>query len=1289
MGIDMKTVINIQEGHEKEMAEKLRSKRYEPPLINLTNKNNSWTLTAELTGSNNLILEVGTSTGYLTKILRDMGNHVIGVEIDEEAASIAEEYCDLMITGDVEAIDLDEYLGPSSIDVAILGDVLEHLKSPADMLEKVREYLKPDGCIVVSIPNVCHGDVLLSLLKGDFRYTPVGLLDQTHLRFFGFKNVVDLLTDGDYSITDVHTTRIPVGSTELGRDLGEVPRELFKFIEALPNSDVYQFVLRAKPSKNPMNEPVPEADLKEIFNRTVEDLLNEHETHKKREIAEICAEHKEALELIRALNRDVSERDGKINEMDRELQKAQGRINELNQTAFERDGRIYEIDGELQKAQGRIKELNLTASERDGRIYEMDRELQKAQGRINELNQTVSERDGRIYEIDGELQKAQGRIKELNLTASERDGRIYEMDRELQKAQGRINELNQTAFERDGRIYEMDRELQKAQERINELNLTASERDGRIYELKNLLRQSESQAQRLEKEISEMRRSMLWQLLMRYHSGFVERGMPLGTRRRRYYDLGLEGGRILMNEGIRSFSFRIKGKLSSKIPFLKDDLNVPLFETNKLNTSSCIPLSLEEGLSGEFAFPAEGINDIRIFTATYRRTNADLTLNLKISPDGPVIRKAKVKGHAIKDNDYTSFKFKPIKKIPNGTVLFDLKSNGEPHAAVWFDPKAKYCDLRLYRSEKLIDGEIYLQAFSSSNLKDRYHLWRLKNEPSHKELDKLRKAALSLKYKPKISIITPVWNTDERWLRLAIESASSQIYENWELCIADGRSEKPHVKKVIEEYAKADPRIKVKFLSENRGIAGNSNEALSLATGEFVAFLDHDDEFAPFALYEVVKLLNENPELDYIYSDEDKIDETGKRLDPFFKPDWSPDMFLSCNYLCHLSVIRKSVVDDVGGFRRGYDGSQDYDLFLRVIEQIDNDRIAHISKILYHWRIIPESAASSCQAKPYAYIAGKKALKDAMERRGIDIDGVFSGLADGVYRVKYKISDENPKVTIVIPTKDKVEVLKTCVNSIINNTEYHNYEIIIVDNRSEEEVTHKYYADLEKNVKIKILNYEHPFNYSSINNYAVSKANSEYILFLNNDIEVMSSEWLSAMLEHIQRDGVGAVGAKLLYPNDTIQHAGVVTGIIGNPPIAGHAHRHFPRCHPGYFTRIQIIQNSGAVTAACMMTRKSIFEKVGGLDEKNLAVAFNDIDYCLELRKNGYLIVYTPYAEMYHHESLSRGHEDTPEKQQRFLREVAFMREKWGDLLDNDPYYNPNLSRDKEDFSISTYKLYG
>ena len=694
-----------------------------------------------------------------------------------------------------------------------------------------------------------------------------------------------------------------------------------------------------------------------------------------------------------------------------------------------------------------------------------------------------------------------------------------------------------------------------------------------------------------------------------------------------------------------------------------------------------IPLSLEEELVGKFVFPANKLNELKILTATYQQKNSDLLLYLREnSMADHIIRKTRVKWKNILDNDYTSFRFKPIKDSVGKTFCFALKSMGVPSAAVWYDPEISCDTLQLLKNGAVIEGNINFQAFANLKVKDPYEIWIRKNEPTKEELEEYKKESLSFNYRPKISIVTPVWNIDETWLRLAIESVSNQVYDNWELCIADGGSTKQHVKRVLKEYAKKDKRIKVKFLLENKGIAGNSNEALSLATGEFVTFLDHDDELAPVALYEIVNLLNDKPELDFIYSDEDKITTKGIRKDPFFKPNWSPDMFLSHNYLCHLSLIRKDLVDIVGGFREGYDGSQDYDLFLRVTELIDEKRIAHIPTILYHWRLVLGSAAELVSAKPYALVAAKKALDDALARRGIEGE-VSDGLFTSSYRVRYKIIG-SPKVSIIIPTKDEVDTLKTCIESIIEKTDYKNYEIVIVDNQSKEEETFTYYDKIKNNREIKILEYNKPFNFSAINNYAASEVDAEYILFLNNDTEVISNEWLKAMLEHAQRKEVGAVGAKLLYHNNTIQHAGIIIGIIGKPPVGGHSHRHFNKSSPGYFGRIQHVQNLSAVTAACIMLRREVFEDVGGFDE-NLTVAFNDVDFCLKIREKDYLIVYTPYAELYHYESLSRGYEDTAEKQARFLKEVEYVRAKWMHVIDKcDPYYNPNLTLDKEDFSI-------
>jgi len=932
------------------LQEHLAYNRYEPPIIDLGNKNHSHTLSIDLIGFNKTILEVGTSTGYVSKILKERGNRVIGIEIDRESGTLAQQYCDRMIIGDIETLDLDETFKSEFFDVIVCGDVLEHLKNPATLLRKLRKFLKPEGYLVVSLPNFFHGDVLLNLLNGDFHYTSTGLLDVTHLRFFGLKNIYSLFADCDYQIKDIQTTNQKIGTTELKVDMAKLPRDLVLFIQSLPDSAVYQYIFRAYPSNNVPKPVLVETDINTLFFNSLKGSMHEVQEPLEREIG--------------YLNSQIT----------------------------------------LKETQLNVKETQL-----------------------NDLTARLNDREQRLLSIE---------------------------------------------------------------------------------------------------------KSIVWQLTMKIHNRIVEKLLPQNTRRRKCYDLGRAGGKILINDGYDAF-----------------------------------------------------------------------------------------------------------------------------HQSL-----ARY-------------------FHKGSHFND-YQRWIKKNEYSPDELTRLKKISQNFSYRPKISILIPVWNTDEKWLRSAIDSVLTQVYDNWELCIVDGGSIKRHIPKILKKYAQKDTRIKVKSLDRNKGIAGNSNEALALATGEYIGFLDHDDELAPFALYEVVKLLNQNKDIYFIYSDEDKINDAGSRKDPFFKPDWSPEMFLSCNYLCHFSVIKKSLLDIIGGFRQGYDGSQDYDLFLRTLEKIDKQNIAHIPKILYHWRIIPESVASDSSAKPYAYDNAKKALSDAMKRGKIEINDIIDGPWMGSYRICYSIIGK-PKICIIIPNKDSVEILKLCINSILGKTDYQNYEIAIVDNQSKEKNTFQYYDSLRNSPNIKILNYNKPFNFSALNNFAVSHVNGDYLVFLNNDTEIITPEWLSAMLEHAQREDIGAVGAKLFYPNNTIQHCGVILGLgVGDfYHVAGHPYCGHPD-HFGYVGRISIVSNFSAVTGACMMIKKDIFDEIGGFDE-NLAIAYNDVDLCLKIREKGYFNVYTPYSQLYHYESKSRGYENTPEKQQRFLQEINYMKEKWGAIIDKgDPFYNPNMTLVREDFSI-------
>jgi len=529
--------------------------------------------------------------------------------------------------------------------------------------------------------------------------------------------------------------------------------------------------------------------------------------------------------------------------------------------------------------------------------------------------------------------------------------------------------------------------------------------------------------------------------------------------------------------------------------------------------------------------------------------------------------------------------------------------------------------------------------------------------------------------KPLCSILMPVYNVDPKWLQKAIESVQNQWYEKWELCIVDDKSTNEATLSYLHSID--DPRIKIKFAEVNKNIAGASNDAASMASGEYILLLDNDDELTPDALYEMVKKINES-NADFIYSDEDFMDTEGNCHNPHYKPDFSPDLLLSHNYITHLSCFKRSLFEEVGMFDERFSGSQDYDLFLKMTEKAN--KVEHIPKVLYHWRMIEGSTSADSKAKPEALQISKQVLEETLKRRGID-GWVENGNIDHYFRVRYVIKNE-PLVSIIIPFKDKPELLSMCVHSILEKSTYKNFEIIGVSNNSEEEETFKLMKELEKlDKRVKFYEYNIEFNYAQINNYAVEHyAKGEHVLLLNNDIEVITPEWIEAMLEHSQRKEIGCVGAKLYYPNDTVQHAGIIMGLGG---YAGHSHKMSPRESQGYFNRLNTIQNLSAVTAACLMIEKSIYEEVNGMDAENFKVAYNDVDFCLRVMEKGYRNLFTPYAEMYHHESVSRGYETTPEKIARFDKEKEALYKRHKAILENgDPYYNPNLTHSKEDFSI-------
>ncbi len=613
--------------------------------------------------------------------------------------------------------------------------------------------------------------------------------------------------------------------------------------------------------------------------------------------------------------------------------------------------------------------------------------------------------------------------------------------------------------------------------------------------------------------------------------------------------------------------------------------------------------------------------------------------------------------------------FDIIAEAPRGRALLML----EVHLADgrWREIFSKKISAPLINLRPIADSQLWEIGNYSTWIK-RYDTLRLAD---HREI----KAHIGrFAQRPLISIVMPVYNPSAAHLRGALDSVRAQLYPDWELCVVDDASPAKHVRQILDRYARRDRRIKVHSRTTNGGIAAASNDALALTTGAYVALLDDDDVLAPAALYFVAHEINQHPDVQLIYSDEDKLDTTGRRGNAHFKPDWNSSLFLAQNFFSHLGVFEAGLIKSVG-FRAGFEGSQDYDLVLRCIEKVEPRTIRHIPRLLYHWRMSEKSAALNVNAKPHARAAAIKAVTQHLARRKIAAEVTSSGDED-FRRIRYTLPNDKPRVSILIPTRDLLEVLQPCVESILQKTTYSNFELILIDNDSRAPESLGFLQQIAAQPRVRVLRFPGEFNFGQLNNFGVAQVDSEFVALLNNDLTVINPDWLDEMVGQALPPDVGAVGARLLYPDDHIQHAGV---ILGGGGVAAHAHKGLPRSNHGYFSRAILAQELSAVTAACMLVRRKAFLEVGGFDEPHLAVAFNDVDFCLRLRERGYRIIYTPYAEFYHFESASRGLEDTVRKNRRFEAEIKYMHDAWGDTLLRDPAYNPNFSLASADFTLA------
>ena len=855
------------------------------------------------------------------------------------------------------------------------------------------------------------------------------------------------------------------------------------------------------------------------------------------------------------------------------------------------------------------------------------------------LKGMIGERDHAIAEIQGWVRGHESEIERLRGVVVERDGIAGRQQDALDELQGTVARLNDAIAEQRGVIGDLSDAIAEQRGVIGDLNGAVAERDRRIASLLGSTSWKIAAPVRvLGRATAKLRR--LYRL--RTHRMTLVPHSDVTGADGRYESTGLDpafmlrSNRRALPSGWCIVSYRIEDSSTPLVPVLYVDDGNGLSEATAIILPACAA-----GVVEQLVLLPPATIAIRLDPTNRPATFAIRDFTVREIGKLQLLLRTLAHHH---------------RELPR--LVSYLRQNG------WPATKARIVQ-ELLPKNRTNDYGTWVHLFDTLTDADRVAI---------------RAVVGQMRERPRFSIVMPVYDTPEPYLRAALDSVLEQLYPDWELCIADDASPAPHVARVLADYAGRDPRIKVVRRERNGHIAAASNSALELATGEFVVLMDHDDILPPHALYMVADMIGRHPDSDILYSDEDKIDAAGKRYDPHFKSDYNPDLLLGQNMINHLGVFRRSLIQAVGGFRTGFEGSQDYDLTLRAIEATTPARIRHIPFILYHWRVFASSTAFSTVDLPRATAAAHRALTEHFERCGIPAAVEPAPATNRFTRIRRALPNPAPRVSLIVPTRDKVGLLRGCIEGLRHGTDYPDLEILIIDNNSEEPATFAYFDSLKDDPRVRILRYEAPFNYSAINNFAAAQATGSVLGLINNDIEVIEPGWLKEMVSHAVRPEVGGVGAKLYYAGDTVQHAGVITGICG---VAGHSHKASPRGDYGYFSRLQLTQNLSCVTAACLILRKAVFDEVGGLNEKNLAVAFNDVDLCLRIHEQGYLLVWTPFAELYHLESASRGPDTAPDKVKRFIGEIEYMQRRWGNRLVEDPYYNPNLTLDSEDFALA------
>ncbi|MGI1659330.1 MAG: glycosyltransferase [Desulfitobacterium sp.] len=1263
--------------------------------IDLTEKTSHSLLLKRITPGSQ-ILELGSATGYMTRYLKEeLGCTVTCVEIDAMAAAKGSIYSAKMIVADLDLMEWNKELQGKSFDHVVIADVLEHLNDPWQVVRVAVQFLKPQATLLISVPNIGHSSILMELLEGRFDYRPTGLLDDTHIRFFTRKSLLDLLDRAGMCPIELMGTEIEPEDTEFGQSYGSKTAPLARILKDREDAHIYQYVVVAKRQEEVADHVYPRHLTIESSSKS-KDFLQIYWSdwgfsESKSVTVPLGRDQQEFVDHKIVLPESVGENGGL--RLDPTNFPAFVEIRDIELKTWDKHGPGQLVSqwsaetgySNINLSQGMIRisdvaSLKLLCPNDDPQVtlsevprlkeqsvlcfkMRVSRDLQQAalgevvaqQANIIELRQFLENRMADDHEMNSVLKRSY----------EEHDNRVAEI-KELNSALARSQEeLGRRVTDID----ELKNALNKSQLELANQATDIDELNAIIESSQEELKQRRAKVADYEQQLKEIKSSTVWRTtskLMRIacwsrkqiklgrdllRGGYKQRLIPLDNiipladKGPSYWQAVGEDPKFLLSGPFPHGWSEIRFKAASPLP-----LKVRIYFDRGRGFNETESLALE-------VVCGENIQDYRVIVLV----GYDIK-QVRLDP-----------GEEEGTFAIDSCKIARVTRLGILLRAFGLFFQRQGYSGHSMKLWATQIGSALKRGGP---KGLWRWAKNLINPQEDYNLWLKYHTLTEARKEILQTQCSELALKPVISILVPVYNVDERWLRCCLDSVREQVYPHWELCIADDASTDPRVQKTLKEYAAKDARIKIVYREKNGHISAASNSALELATGEYIGLLDHDDCLTADALYENALLINQHPEAVMIYSDEDKISEDGVRHSPYFKPDWSPDNLLAQMYTCHFGVYKTSVVRELGGFRRGFEGSQDHDLALRVSET--TNKIYHIPRVLYHWRTVAESTAASVGAKSYATIAGLKAVGEALDRRG------EGGWAESLehypyYRVHYPVKGD-PLISIIIPTRDMARLLGKCLETIFNKTTYAHYEVLIVDNGSVKLETKQLFAKWQQlePQRFRVIHLDMPFNYSRLNNQAVQQAKGELVVLLNNDMEIITPSWLEEMAGQAIRPSIGAVGAKLLYADQTIQHSGVTLGIGG---VGGHSYRGYDSEEPGYFGRLVIVANYAAVTGACLMVKRELFDQVGGLEEE-LTVAFNDVDFCLKLWAKGYYNVVLPQVKLYHFESKSRGYEDTPEKMQRFLGEVTYMKKHWQNCLERDPFYNPNLTLDKEDYAI-------